>query len=397
MANIGETAMKKALLFCVGVGAAIVAATQSASAATPTTSISSTPSAFDTTNGDILAIAKVNGAPQAELAIGGNFTSVKTPDGASHAATDFAVLNQATGAVLYAGKANSYVRTIASFGGTIYAGGDFTTFAGLARPHLVALDPSFAVTSFNPAPKARVRAIAADGSGVYYGGDLSTVQKVNAATAKVIWSKPISGGSTKALKLTSDGATIFVGGLFETYAGVTQHGLIKASASTGAMNTSFNDHLRVDSGVGQFGAFDGEEAVSFALTPEGTNLIVGLGGHGSDEVRKVNITTGARVWNRVLIGDCQAVVPVGNTYVVGYHRNSANADPYYAEQLEGSNDAKTSWDPKVTGTQSNADGGNNGVQAAWADPVTKVLYLGGAFTHYNGVAGHQSLVAFSYS
>ncbi|MCW2522388.1 MAG: hypothetical protein JWO63_723, partial [Frankiales bacterium] len=40
-----------------------------------TTPISETPLAMSTTNGDILAIRKIDGAPTNELAIGGNFTA----------------------------------------------------------------------------------------------------------------------------------------------------------------------------------------------------------------------------------------------------------------------------------------------------------------------------------
>ncbi|HEY5051396.1 MAG TPA: hypothetical protein VII50_10880, partial [Acidothermaceae bacterium] len=46
----------------------------------PTTTISSTARSFDRTNGDLLAITKVSGAATGEIAFGGNFTAVVTPD-----------------------------------------------------------------------------------------------------------------------------------------------------------------------------------------------------------------------------------------------------------------------------------------------------------------------------
>ena len=98
------------------------------------------------TNGDLLAITKIDGTN--DLAIGGNFSQVYTPDGVAHAATNFAVLDEATGAVLYGGSpanggsSDKYVRSIASLNGVIYIGGDFTSWAGCvpiarggARPH----------------------------------------------------------------------------------------------------------------------------------------------------------------------------------------------------------------------------------------------------------------------
>src|SRR5450631_2145425 len=65
----------------------------------PTTVINSPPLTFSRTNGDILAITKVNGASN-ELAIGGNFTAVVEANGTSVPANNFAVLNATTGDVV---------------------------------------------------------------------------------------------------------------------------------------------------------------------------------------------------------------------------------------------------------------------------------------------------------
>ena len=53
----------------------------------------------------------------------------------------------------------------------------------------------------------------------------------------------------------------------------------------------------------------------------------------------------------------------------------------------------------MNGNQSNADGGNNGIQAMYVDQTTQTVYLGGAFLHWNGTTGstHQSLIAFSFA
>ena len=113
-----------------------------APAATPvqaTSPISSTPLAFDRTNGDLLAITKISGTN--DIAFGGNFTSVFTPDGVSHPAVNFAVVDETTGAIIYAGNpsnsvtpSDNYVRAIASLNGVIYVGGDFDGWDGVARP-----------------------------------------------------------------------------------------------------------------------------------------------------------------------------------------------------------------------------------------------------------------------
>ena len=72
---------------------------------------------------------------------------------------------------------------------------------------------------------------------------------------------------------------------------------------------------------------------------------------------------------------------------------------HFAIQLEGSNGTPTTWDPQINGDQSNADGGNNGVQAMYVDPINDILFLGGAFQHWNGITGltHASLIAFPFT
>ena len=63
-----------------------------------------------------------------------------------------------------------------------------------------------------------------------------------------------------------------------------------------------------------------------------------------------------------------------------------------------------SWDPGLWGNQGNLDSGNNGVQAMSYDPVTKQLFVAGAFLGYGdtsaSIAGGngprlQSLAVFS--
>ncbi len=338
---------------------------------------------FAQTNGDILDITKVAGASRDLIAFGGNFTAVITPDGVSHPATNFAVVDEFTGALVYAGNASSYVRTISSRGGTIYVGGDFMSFAGATRTHLAALSPSFALTSWNPAPTFNVRTVLATQDGVYYGGDGGTARLASEATGATTWSQPVSGGSVRSFALSPDGAAVYVGGLFEVFGGLTQHGLIKANPLTGVPDPTFNAHLRPDSGVGAHADYDGEAASRLLFSADATRLLAGIAGYGADEFKIFDPTTGALILSKVLIGDCQAVAIVGSTYVVGYHRNNANTTipyPYFAAQLEASNLQLTDWDPGLTGFQSNADGGNNGVQAAYADPVNRRLFVAGAFT-----------------
>ncbi len=334
---------------------------------------------FAQTNGDILAITKIAGASQNLIAFGGNFTAVITPDGASHAARNFAVVDEFTGALVYAGNASSYVRSLTSWNGVVYAGGDFTTFSGVGRNRAAALSSSnWAVTGWNPSPGYRIYGMIAASAGVYIGGS-GPVRATNATTGATAWSQSVSGGDVKSLGISPSTGWLYAGGLFEVYGGLTRHGIVRANPLTGAPDPGFNANLRVDSGIGQFGDFDGQAGSVIQFTNDGSRLGLGLAGHGADGFRVINPTSGAQIWQDVLPGDCQGVGIVGNTYVVGYHRHDNNPWPYFAAQLEA-NGTLTTFDPGVTGFQSNADGGNNGVQAIYSDQVNGRLFLAGAFT-----------------
>ena len=380
----------------------------------PTTLISSTPLTFSHTNGDILAVAIVNGASN-ELAIGGNFSTVVQSNGKSVTAIDFAVLNATTGDVIYSPglttgptnsttKADKYVRSFTSLNGTIYIGGDFDKWNGMARSHVVALDSSFAVTSWNPGAGGPVRALATDGSAIYIGGEIGQVAAVDTSAGGPLWAQNISGGSVHALLATN--GVLYVGGLFEKYGSVTQHGLVEVNTSNGTVIPAFNMHLRSDTGVGKQGSYDGEDPISLSVGPNPSQILVGVAGHAppgdsSNEANLVNATTGARFWTYSSIGDGQAIGSVGDTTVLGYHNSTNNTTyaPYYAAQLENSSGKLTTWDPKITGATlgNNVDAGNGGVQAMWVDQTTGTLYMGGAFSLWNGSSGHQSLIAFTFA
>ncbi|UDY34485.1 hypothetical protein [Dermatobacter hominis] len=333
-----------------------------------------------TTNGDILAITKVAGTSRNLIAFGGNFTRVITPDGVSRVANHFAVVDEMTGALVYAGNANSYVRAITSLNGTIYVGGDFTSFGGVARARAAALNASFAVTGWNPSPGSRVRALTVASGNIVYGGDSSVVRATNPTTGAAVWSQSVSGGSVRAMTVSPNGANLYVGGLFEVYGGLTRHGIIKANPANGVPDSAFNARFRVDSGVGSGGSYDGQAGNVLAFNADGSRLLVGVAGQGSDEFKTLNPSTGALAWGIVLPGDCQGIGVVGSTYVLGYHRHDNNPWPYFGAQVEAANGRLTTFDPGVTGYQGNADGGNNGVQAIYADPVNRRLFLAGAFT-----------------
>ena len=385
-----------------------------------TSPISATPLAFDRTNGDILAITKISGTN--DIAFGGNFTLVYTPDAVSHPAVNFAVVDETSGAILYAGNpsnsvtpSDNYVRAITSLNGVIYVGGDFDGWDGVASTRVAMLSPTgnpapaaWSVTaSWHPSPGGNIRALAVDSTAVYMGGDSGAATAVNPTTGATIWTHFTSGGAIHAM--LDDQGALFVGGLFETYNGYTQHGLVKVALTDGSVITAFHSDLRTDTGVGEYGAYDGEDDLSLAVAPNSTTqILVGVGGHApagdsSNEIILFNLTTGQRMWKYSTIGDSQAVGAVGDTAVSGYHNSTGAGTPlspnHLAIQVEGSNGTPTTWDPQINGDQDNLDGGNNGVQAMYVDPINDILFLAGAFEHWNGTTGltHASLIAFSFT
>jgi hypothetical protein len=382
--------------------AARPAAAPLAAPVAPRTVLSGTPKVFSTTDGDLLAVARINGLSRPAIGIGGNFSHVITSDGVSHAAKNFAVLDARTGAVIYAGNVNSYVRAIASYKGITYIGGDFGSVSGVARRRAAALDSRFRLMAWNPSPAHTVRALATDSTGVYITGDFGSLRKIPLVRGRTLWSKPISGGSGRALQLLW--GNLYLGGLFDAYAGYARHGLIKINPKTGVMYRSFNARLRSNSHVGPAGAFDGEGVLSLGAVGRSV-LIVGVGGEApvgkvSNQLIRASASTGAGYWRQVLVGDCQAVAVVGATDIAGYHRNTANGPtpfPFFGAQVNDADGALTTWDPRLTGSVGNNDDhGNGGIQGMFADASLKTLYVAGAFTQWNGTA-KQSLVAYAWS
>ncbi len=238
-------------------------------------------------------------------------------------------------------------------------------------------------------------------------GDSGFVTAVNSTTGASLWSHPVTGGGVHAILL--DQGALFVGGLFETYNGYTQHGLVKVSTADGSVITAFHSDLRADTGAAtQYGQYDGEDTLALSVGPNSTTqILVGVGGHApaglsSNEAILFNITTGQRLWRYGTTGDSQGIGAVGDTVVAGYHNSTAQSPTsanYFGIQLEGSNATPTTWDPAINGIQGNADGGNNGVQVIYVDPANDILFLGGGFLHWNGTTGltHASLIAFSFT
>ncbi len=224
------------------------------------------------------------------------------------------------------------------------------------------------------------------------GGDSGSVTAVNSTTGATIWSHPVTGGAVHAVLL--DQGALFVGGLFETYNGYTQHGLVKVSTADGSVITAFTPICEPTV------VTPPSTASTTAKTPLPCRLPPTARPRFSSASEATlrpafrrtrrspfNINTGQRILRYGTTGDSQAVGTVGDTVVAGYHNStsaSVTSANYFGIQLEGSNFTPTTWDPAINGTQGNADGGNNGVQTIYVDSVNDIVFFGGGFLHWNG-------------
>ena len=385
---------------------------------TSTTQISATPIQWSTTNGDILDTVVFTSGVNHYVAIAGNFTAVITPDGVSHAATNFAVLREETGAVVYSGKVNDYPRVVRYYNGILYAGGSFTSFGGQSRARLAALDTTtWNVTSWNPGAANTVWALETGPAGVFYGTG-SILRSVSPTTGATLWTDSTTQGAVRAIMLSPGQTSLYVGGLFTSLGGFANHALVRVVPTSGKVDTTFTPALVHNSFTGADGSFDGQNVL--ALTWDSSysppRLTASIGGKYNDLISFDPANSGTKYWSNSLQGDGQDTVTIGDVVIVGTHRSSAlnggTSTSQGAKWFDGayrtSDGQPIAWDARVSGFQNNADGGNNGIQALAQSSVTKRLYVMGAFTAWDqtcspanvnsctGGVPLQSIAVFTY-
>jgi hypothetical protein len=188
--------------------------------------------------------------------VGGQFT---TYAGAS--TNRIAKLNATTGALdttfdIGTGFTDIVYSIILDGAGSLYVGGSFSGYKTSAARKLAkldtttaALDTTFSITGTGFS--STVWTIALDGSGGLYAGGLFTafngvtrerIAKLNATTAALDTTfDSASGTNGNVLSLAVDGAgSLYVGGSFTSYKGVTRQRIAKLDATTAALDTTFN-------------------------------------------------------------------------------------------------------------------------------------------------------------
>ena len=265
-------------------------------------------------------------------------------------------------------------------GEMVYAGGTFTSFGGVNRNQLAAIDVATgAATAWNPlsAPVFSVEALAVSGGTVYASGPFGGLGRNGLAAfradtgALLPWNPDVGGGPVNALAASSDGSTIYAGGGFATIAGVSQPRLAALDATTGTERAAFT-------------APSPDNTVE-TLAVSGQTLYAGgsfqnAGGQPRNRAAALDATTGvAAGWNPNASSTVFALAPLGSlVYAGGGFATIGGATRNLLAALDTGTGAASAFDPNVQGSFSFA------VRGLAATGTT--VYAGGDFTTVGGQA-----------
>lgn len=331
------------------------------------------------------------------------------------------------------------VYAMARYGTRVYLGGDFSSLTNpatgetVARSRLAAVDAATGalVTSWNPGANATVRALAVGSNGtVYAGGAFSSAAGVDASRLAAITATgtAVSGWRANASNIVRDIAVdstgVFVAGAFGSINGITRAKVARVSASTGALDTTFN--ARVGGGNVYAVTVSGEQVLlggSFTslsgaargfsgsvsrssgsvttwapaaqcdtchvldIATDGTKVYEGIAGPGGRAVA-FSSSSGARAWSVGGDGDVQAVaVRDGVVYAGGHFTSLGYPARRQLIALDPANGSTLSWQIAFTGSDA------PGVWAMIAD--SSALRIGGGFRLANSPAARYAAMTIA--
>jgi len=137
------------------------------------------------------------------------------------------------------------VNAVSVAAGIVYAGGDFSSVGGLRRSNIAALDlvSGAAKSSWDPSANATVRALllSDDAQTIYVGGDFTSMggqfrnrlAAVDEPTGAVSLWNPNADNSVRALVMSDDNVHLFAGGDFTTIGSLTRRGVAEIAIING--------------------------------------------------------------------------------------------------------------------------------------------------------------------
>ncbi|MCM2278901.1 MAG: hypothetical protein NDJ89_12570 [Oligoflexia bacterium] len=355
------------------------------------------------------------------LYVGGNFTAYK---GIADSANRLAKLDLTTGAIdtgfspvgFNANGFNGTVYALGVSGGSLYVGGNFTAYKGiassanrLAKLDLVtgAIDTVFSPVGANGTDSV-VYALAVNGTSVYAGGSFTKYRgesanrlaKVDLASGTLDSGFLPSGSSVNGFNgnvtaLASSGGTVFAGGAFTAYGGTSANSIAKFDAATWALDATFSPSANngFDYGVqtlllqggslyvgGEFSAYRGvpDSANGLAKLDPASGAIdtafspVGASANGFDYTVKALASDGAALY-------------------VGGGFNAYRGVASSANRLAKLDLATGAIDTTFSPVGAFANGFDADVNALIINGSS--LYVGGQFTDYKGVSRSANYLA----
>lgn len=326
--------------------------------------------------------------------VGGGFTSVGSASisNLAHITSGGAVDTS------WAPSPSDQVDTLALAGGTLYVGGRFTTIGGTSRDYLAALTAATgAATNWNPQPDGEVTTIVLPSGAVtlYAAGNFTTIGGASRAGVAAIatstgsattWNpNPTPAASVNALAVSPDGTTVYAGGTFTAIGGNPLTRLAAISASTGGSNASWTP--APDNTVN-----------ALAVSSDGATLYVGgafalIGSTAQTRNFVAAVSTAnpgnPTSWDPSLVGStvtALALSPDGKTAYLGgtFTQAAGQARLDLAAVATGATATATAW-------QEDANAAPNAIAA-----TSSAVGVGGAVTSV-GMASRSGLAAVSTS
>lgn len=289
-----------------------------------------------------------------------------------------------------AGTGSSGVYAVVSDGdGGWFIGGSFTKVGATTITNLVHVTEGKSITTaFNPEPNGVVRALAlsADKTTLYVGGEFTTIDgqprnrlaQVNVADGSVTaWNPDVTDGAVLALALDSTNGRLFAGGSFSSLGvDAAARGIAAFTASTGAVLSAGWAATAATNVAG--------EVRALALSANGATLYVGgsfstIGSAARNDIAALIVADGtATTWipeadNPVnalaLVADGNQIYAAGEFTTIG-----GAARTRIARLNTGDNTADADWDHSA----------NNTVSALVLATDLSRVHIGGDFTAVDG-------------